>query len=109
MENFKGADEALLYLTGGLMLAASFINSINFAKIISVQASIIGSGWGMYTGFLLITYFMNPPHFAQNSDYMNLGPGLFLTLFASILSVSYRLFQLSSNNKHLNSLTISPN
>jgi hypothetical protein len=98
-ESFKGADETLLYLTGGLLLAASLIISGKFAKIIPVLASIIGLGWAVYTGILLMTYFMNPPHFAQNSYYINLGPGLFLTLCASILSVSYGLFQLSSNKR----------
>ena len=100
VESFKGASETLLYLTGGLILAASLIISGNFAKIISVLAMIIGLGWAVYTGILLMTYFMNPPHFAQNSYYINLGPGLFFTLSASILSVSYVLFQLSSNKKH---------
>jgi len=109
VERFKGADETLLYLTGGLILAASLIISGNFAKIISVLAMIIGLGLAVYTGILLMTYFMNPPHFAQNSYYINLGPGLFLTLCASILLVSYGLFQLSSNIKHPNNLTISPN
>jgi hypothetical protein len=100
VESFKGADETLLYLTGGLILAASLIISGNFAKTIPVLAMIIGLGWAVYTGILLMTYFMNPPHFAQNSYYINLGPGLFLTLSASILSVSYGLSQLSSINKH---------
>ena len=105
IESFKGAGETLFYLTGGLILAASLITSGNFAKIIPVLASLTGLGWGVYIGILLITYFMNPPHFAQNSYYINLGPGLFLTLFASILSVGYGLFRLSSNNKRLNNLT----
>ena len=109
VESFKGASETLLYLAGGLILASSLIISGNFAKIIPVMAMIIGLGWAVYTGILLITYFMNPPHFAQNSYYINLGPGLFLTLSASILSVSYGLSQLSSINKHPNSLMISPN
>jgi len=68
---------------------------------------IIGLGWGVYSGFLLISYFMNPPHFAQNSNYINFEISLFLILCASIPSVSYGLSQLSSNNKHPNSLTIS--
>lgn len=109
MESFNSPAETPLIVTGGLTLATYLIISGNFAKIISVLVSIIGLGWGVYTGILLITYFMNPPHFAQNSYYINLGPGLFLTLCASIISVSYGLFQLSSNKKHLNSLTISPN
>src|SRR5450759_1807884 len=83
VESFKGASETLLYLTGGLILAASLIISGIFAKIIPVLAMIIGLGWAVYTGILLMTYFMNPPHFAQNPYYINLGPGLFFTLCAS--------------------------
>jgi hypothetical protein len=109
VESFKGANETLLYLTGGLILAAGLIISGKFAKIISVVASIIGLGWGAYTAILLLAYFTNPPHFAQNSFYINLGPGLFLTLCASILSVIYGFFKFSSINKHPNILTIFPN
>ena len=100
--SFKGPNEILLYLTGGVMFAAGLINSVNFAKIISILANTIGLGWSVYLGFLLISYFMNPPHFAQNSDYINFGPGLFLTLVATILSVGYGLFQISSNKRTKN-------
>jgi hypothetical protein len=42
VESYKGANETLLYLTGGVMLIASLILSENSAKIISFLASIIG-------------------------------------------------------------------
>jgi hypothetical protein len=94
VESFKGANESLLYLTGGLFLAASLIISGNFAKTIPLVASLIGLGWGVYLGFLLVSYFLNPPQFTQSSNSLNFGPGLFLTLCASILSAGYGLFHL---------------
>jgi hypothetical protein len=108
-ESFKGADETLLYLTGGLLLTASLINSGNFTKIISILTSMIGLGWGVYSGASIITYFLNGPWYAQNSYTVNLGPSLILTLCASILAFSFGLFQLSSINKHPNILTLSQN
>jgi len=103
VENFKGANEILLFLTGGAVLVASLTLSQNLAKLISIMGCIIGLGWGVYIGFGLISYFTNPPHFPQNSDYMNLGPGLFFTMAASILLASYGIFKLSSINKRLRS------
>jgi hypothetical protein len=106
LTSYKGPNETLLYLTGGIILAAGLFISRKFTKITSILASVIGLGWGAYLGLGLVSYFTNPPHFAQSSDYLNFGPGLFLTLGASILLVSFGLFQLISMNKHSNNLTI---
>ena len=99
--------ETLLIVTGGLILAASLINSGNFSKIISVLVSIIGSGWGVYSGLYISVYFLNGPLYAQNSSTVALGPSLILTLCASLLLVGYGLFHLASNHKHPNGLTLS--
>jgi len=109
VESFDNPSVMPLILTGGLILAASLINSGNFTKTISVLTSMIGLGWGVYSGASIITYFLNGPWYAQNSYTVNLGPSLILTLCASILAFSFGLSQLSSINKHPNSLMISPN
>ena len=100
VERFIGADKTLLYITGGILLLAGVVISGKFAKKISALAMVIGSGWGVYTGLLLTSYFGNSPHFAQNSYYINLGSGIFLILCACILSIGCGVFQLSSVNKH---------
>ena len=109
VERFDNPSVMPLIVTGGLILAASLINSGNFAKIISILMGLIGSGWGVYSGACIITYFLNGPWYAQNSYTVTLGPSLILTLCASILAFSFGLFQLSSIYKHQKSLTISPN
>ena len=108
VESFKGVNEILLFLTGGVMLVVSLINPGNFVKVISVLGIMFGLGWGVYMGILLSNYFINPPQFTQNSYYINLGPGLFLTLGACILSIGFGIFQLLSN-KRPHSLKISSN
>jgi uncharacterized membrane protein len=109
VESFDNPSVMPLIVTGGLILAASLINSGNFTKTISILTSMIGLGWGVYSGASIITYFLNGPWYAQNSYTVNLGPSLILTLFASILAFSFGLFQLSLINKHPNILTLSQN
>jgi hypothetical protein len=91
VESFKGDNltSTLLYLTGGAMLVASFVNSGKLTKIISALASVFGLGWGIFSVFYLVGYFTNPPRPVQSSDYVTLGSGLFLILCASILLIGY--------------------